>query len=170
MINMRVVQAAIAALILWADGAAACSCLSGMSVDEARANAKFVIVGRVVSVDVPAPRPLSRTDSTLVRSQSGLMVRYSILPLKGWQWPVTDTLIIHSALEGGSCGSRMSLDGEYLLFVRSDPEPWGGREWAGGTPTGPILTVGLCSLNKLFARATAEIGALGPATWRRKGR
>jgi hypothetical protein len=168
MINLRVVHAAVAALILCADGAAACSCQSGMSVDEARANAKFVIVGRVVSVDNPAPQPLSTTDSTLVES-SGDMVRYAILPLQGWQRPITDTLIVYSARSGASCGFEMSLDGEYLLFVRSDPEPWGGREWAGGTPTGPTLTVSLCSRNKVFAEAAVAIGALGPATWRRKG-
>ena len=169
MINLRLVHAAIAAQILCADGAAACSCQSGMTVAEARANAKFVIVGRVVSVDNPAPQPLSMTDSTLVES-TGDMVRYAILALKGWQGPIADTLIVYSARSGSSCGFKMSLDGEYLLFVRSDPEPWGGREWAGGTPSGPTLTVSLCSRNKVLAGAAVEIGALGPVTWRRKAK
>lgn len=164
-----VLHAAVAALMLCAHVAAACSCRGVPSVEEARASAAFVIVGRVVLAEAPAPRPASETDTTMVES-TGDMIRYAIVPLESWKGPVADTLIIYSARSSSSCGFGMSSNREYLLYVSSYPEALGGREWAGGKPKGPTLTVGSCDRNKRRADAASDIRALGPATWRRTGK
>ena len=167
--NRHAFHAVVVALMLCDNVAVACSCRGVPSVEEARASAEWVIVGRIVLADEPAPRPLSMTDTTTVVWSSD-MIRYAVVPLEGWKGPKADTLIIFSARSSASCGFGMSLNGEYLLYVNSYPEALAGREWAGGKPTGPTWTVGSCDRNKRLADAAADIRALGPATWRRKGK
>jgi len=149
-----------------APGATACSCADLPTVERARDVASVVFSGKVVSRESPAPRPLSDTDTTLVES-SGDMIRHRIVPLAIWQGAVADTFVVYSARSSISCGFEMGTGNAYLLYATRYAEAPGGREWAGGKPSGPVLVVGMCSRNMPLSIAGHDLNALGRPLWRR---
>lgn len=165
-------QCAMASLVLAvqalnAPGATACSCAGLPTIERARAVASAVFSGKVDSWEAPAPRPLSDTDTKMVDS-SGDMIRYRIVPLAIWQGAAADTFVVYSARSSSSCGFEMRTGNAYLLYAVRYEEAPGGREWAGGKPSGPVLVVGRCSRNMPLANAGQDLDALGKPLWRRE--
>lgn len=163
----RAVASLVLAVQAWdVPGATACSCAGVPTVEQARQAASVVFSGKVLSREAPAPRPLSDTDTTMVES-SGDMIRYRIVPLAIWQGAAADTFVVYSARSSGSCGFVMGTGNAYLLYARRHAEAPGGRDWAGGKPSGPVLVIGSCSRNTPLTNAGHELAALGAPLWRR---
>jgi hypothetical protein len=114
----------------------ACSCVpAGPPADElARSSAVFS--GKVSSKHVPL--------FVLQPSIDPVQVTFNVSRV--WKGPAFQTLVVHTGVDGGSCGYGFQDDQEYLVYAF-------GEEGH--------LRVSLCSLTKPLANAAEDLSALG---------
>ena len=130
----------LGAVFLIPDCASACSCamLPGSQkeiVDGALADSEAVFSGEVVKIDRPSPFKSSAALETDTFRVSEV-----------WKGPEQETLEVHTALMGASCGYPFKEGQEYLVYAYT------GKQG---------LQTDLCSQNKPLSKAEADLALLG---------
>ncbi len=127
-------------VFLLPDCASACSCamLPGSQkeiVDGAIADSQAVFSGEVVKIDRPSPFKSSAALETDTFRVSEV-----------WKGPEQETLEVHTALIGASCGYPFKEGQEYLVYAYT------GKQG---------LQTDLCNPNKPLSKAEADLALLG---------
>ena len=113
----------------------ACSCVRPPGPLPSLEASDAVFSGRVVAVEIVSTG--NRLD----------MKKVTFEVLDCWKGPVTDRVVVYTALYDAACGFWFTEGAEYLVYARSTP--------------GKGLETGLCSRTQALGTAGADLEALG---------
>lgn len=128
----------------WAAAADGCSCITEKSPLVALGTMDAVFRGRAAHVDDARREPIS----------SGRLVTWTFANVESWKGTLPDSVRVRTEASDVSCGYPFKLDGEYLVYCRSD---------SGG------LRTDLCTRTRSAEQAQGDLDAFAALGVRRDG-
>ena len=148
----------------------ACSCLES-TVEQSSARSGLVFVASVIEEDPPEPYYSYVRGESVLTESSADMVRWLMVPSRGWKGVPGETLAVYSPASGASCGYRFEVGSQYLVYAQIAKRSGGG--WASnfGWPKDavfPAATTFLCDRTRPMESAGEDLAALGDPVWSRE--
>ena len=147
----------------------ACSC-SGTNPEGALAVSDLAFTAYVLKhEDPPAHRSYYNGDSIFTIG-SGDMIRWLVVPTRGWKGSLTDTLALYSPRNGASCGYVFQTGKEYLVYARILKQKsdywWSQAGWPDSVAF-PLALTTICNRTRPITHAQEDLAYLGEPTWER---
>ena len=155
-------------LVLFPSAVLACECL-GISVEDAFKHSDMVFVAKVIGRDAPAPRRSFYHGDSVYTIGGGDMIRWKVIPSRGWRGEPPETLAVYSSRDEAACGYVFELGREYLVyakFMNRDGWWFRGSDWPQDVSF-PVAATFLCDRTARIERCAADLRVLDEPTWTR---
>jgi hypothetical protein len=125
----------------------------------------------VIEEDPPEPHYSYVKGESVLTESSADMVRWVMVPSRGWKGTAPDTLSVYSPIWDASCGYRFEVGNEYLVYAQIAKRSGGGWASSFSWPRDavfPAAATFLCDRTRPMEMALEDLATLGDPVWSRE--
>jgi hypothetical protein len=142
----------------------ACTCSRG-SPEWALNRADLVFLGTVIGSETPPSRRGFYHGDSVYTIGGGDMIRWWVVPSRGWKGEPPETLAVYSARSEGACGYEFERGSEYLIYARfTGRDGWPFGDWPNKVVF-PVASTSLCDRTAEVHKAGVDLLCLGEPNW-----